>query len=493
MPTTILQARQLCAGSAEVGLTVADPRLLARINEAQRRLINFYNVLVRREEYDLPQLVYVARTGDTETLVLDEPDATKLQMIALWREENNLEDQAAKAEALARKIVSENLTAAVEAANKVQWQNYAAGAIHTKQWYWSKLGLDIPTLAASSEKKLRRLVDRAALWIYRRIFEYQLIERNRVRNGVPSRAAAPSDDTSVFPVPIEYEIVRLVAQAFLSEAAVQADANSQAAGQQMLFTLLTGEAVSLLTRTLDAELEALRHTTYTALLTSTTARTMGRAKAQIALEVPGAIRLSDNELGRLVNSAEQRLVESGKWKGMLKDAEIEIDAEGVVTMPPEIETVLAATINRRPALIKGQWYEFIPGGPGFQEAGCSCVRQLLIDRGNNEATGERLYWIAGCKDGDTLHVRAKRRFVYKADDDLMQMRNYSALKNAVNGIMAEGFISGQSLNPQLATFHWSVAGKILSNELDEYLGDSAQGSMPVQMGSFAAFDIPEML
>lgn len=493
MASTILQTRQLCASSAEVGLTIADARLLARINEAQRRLIGYFNLLVRREEYDLAPIVYVPRTLDTETLLLDEPDATKLQVIALWREENDREEQAGKAQALARQIVSENLTARVEAANKAAWQTNAAGQAYTKKWYWSKLGLDIPVLAASSEIKLRRLVERVAAWVYRRIFEYQLIERNRVRNGVPSRAAAPSDDTSVFPVPIEYEIVRLVAQAFLSEAAVQADANSQAAGQQMLFTLLTGEAVSLLTRTLDAELEALRHTTYTALLTSTTARTMGRAKAQIALEVPGAIRLSDNELGRLVNSAEQRLVESGKWKGLLKDVEIEIDAAGVVTMPPEIETVLAATINRRPALIKGQWYEFIPGGPGFQEAGCTCVRQLLIDRGLNEATGQRMYWIAGCKDGDTLHVRAKRRFIYKADADLMQMGNYSALKNAVNGILAEGFISEQSRNPQLAAFSWSVASKILNDERDEFLGDSAQGSMPVQMGSFAAFDIPEML
>jgi len=91
---TYLEARSLLAPYVDNGVAVTDTtRIDQRIDEAQRRLIDHYNFLSRREESARPPLVWrkggttgIPTTGD---LILDNLDATKNMILALWREENN--------------------------------------------------------------------------------------------------------------------------------------------------------------------------------------------------------------------------------------------------------------------------------------------------------------------------------------------------------------------------------------------------------------------
>lgn len=143
MASTILDAKKLIAAVADVGLCESDPRLLARINEAQRRLADHYNFVVRRDQYDMPRVEWEALTADTDELILDELDATKQMCLALWREENNRLDLAEALEQKAFAYVEQGLITEVETNNKVAWKALLASAAPgTFGYVKARLGLD---------------------------------------------------------------------------------------------------------------------------------------------------------------------------------------------------------------------------------------------------------------------------------------------------------------------------------------------------------------
>jgi len=143
MATTLLDAKKLIASVADVGLCDDDPRLLNRINEAQRRLVQQYNSLVRSEGYDQPSIEWSPLANDGDELLIDELDATKLVCLALWREENNRMDIAEPLEQKAFAMVQRNLVTAVETASKVAWKALLITTTRgTFGWVKARLGLD---------------------------------------------------------------------------------------------------------------------------------------------------------------------------------------------------------------------------------------------------------------------------------------------------------------------------------------------------------------
>lgn len=488
MAFTRAQARTLCANNAEVGLTIDDPRLDVRIDEAMRRLIRHYNSFVRREEYESNPITFVA---NSDPLQLDCPDSLKMVVLATWREENNAVAAAADLENRAYGLLDQDTVQAFEVNSKNTFKAWAAGTANCRNWYTGKVGLDTAGGLALSATKLKRYVSRAATWLYQKQYEYMLIERNRVRTSVPTLSVQPSNDTDVFNPVLDYEAVRLVIQAFALEGV---STSNEQLGAQNQGAQLAGqyyqEAIGLIYRKMDADLEALRHGTYTTALGTMTSNTFGFTRAQLALELPDGLKYSDIEMGRLVNSAERRLVESGKWKNAIADFEVTIADNGETDMPPEVETVLGATICDRPTLIRGRWYQVVQGGPGrVKWDNRGKVRELLIDRGEFIVSGHpvRRYFVNGCPANASLTVTAKRRFATKsADGDVMQIGHYSAVKAAAQCLKHEGFLSKEDRDPGLASYYWGLAQSILAAELAEYTGDSATPDMPVQTEGFGA-------
>ncbi len=111
---TFLEARDFLAPYVDNGVAVTDTsRIDDRINEAQRRLVDHYNFLSRREEMEQAALTWQAggTTGNpaTGSLILDNLDATKSMILALWREENNQLELATGLETKANSYIERNL------------------------------------------------------------------------------------------------------------------------------------------------------------------------------------------------------------------------------------------------------------------------------------------------------------------------------------------------------------------------------------------------
>jgi len=120
MPTTFASARTALAPYVDNGVNSTDTtRIDSRINEAQRRLIDQYNFIVRREELERPVLNYSASPTN---LILDNLDATKVLILCLWREENNELEMASNLEQKALGMVERDILQEVETERREEYQ-----------------------------------------------------------------------------------------------------------------------------------------------------------------------------------------------------------------------------------------------------------------------------------------------------------------------------------------------------------------------------------
>ncbi len=85
------------------------------------------------------------------------------------------------------------------------------------------------------------------------------------------------------------------------------------------------------------------------------------ADARIALQQ--YVRSASAFIG-LLNQVCQRLILSGKWKGMVSKYAFNSSA-GFISLPPYLLSVLNSTYNRWPTTIQGQQYEMFESGPGL--------------------------------------------------------------------------------------------------------------------------------
>src|SRR5688572_21802672 len=132
MALTRAQARTLCAPSGKVGLRESDPRLDEQINQAMSRLIRRRNAFVAREEYDAAPITF---NPSTDPLQLDAPDALKLMVLTLWREENNEIEMASALETRAYQLLEQDIVQAFEAANKATYLANVQVNIGSRNWH----------------------------------------------------------------------------------------------------------------------------------------------------------------------------------------------------------------------------------------------------------------------------------------------------------------------------------------------------------------------
>lgn len=121
---------------------------------------------------------------------------------------------------------------------------------------------------------------------------------------------------------------------------------------------------------------------------------MGWMRARIALEVPGAQMLGKLELTRLIERAEERLMESGLHKGCIEEFDAAVVC-GHVVMPERVESVLAANICGEPIPVRSIFFKYLENGPGDWD--CSCGGRL-DDEGDivmADGTRRRKYFVYG--------------------------------------------------------------------------------------------------
>jgi hypothetical protein len=213
--------------------------------------------------------------------------------------------------------------------------------------------------------------------------------------------------------------------------------------------------------------------------------TLGWVRAQIALDLPEALRMSKRDLTWTIQQAERRLMERGIWK----DTVVTIHGTvlgGLLYMPTSVESVLAVDLCGRPIPIRSQFFQFLENGPGGAP-GCS----MLIDQGNKLQPGfnapRRAYkLIASCDVGTSFTAVCKLKWVLKEPGDLMVIRNYEALRLMVSAKMKE-----ENPNPQiaqLAQVDQQQALDILDKELKNYLS-GIRHTVHIQTYGFGLGDV----
>lgn len=203
MATSFQSAKTALAPYVDNGLDSENARVLQRINEAQRRLIDHYNFLSRREELEKTPLVFV-EGGASGGLILDDIDATKVMILALWREENNELELATALEQKALAFVERNLLQEVEYARREEFQSLESTyPITQRDGLVGRLGLETVARYRLSADRLRSYVRQAyrdAVDHYNFVIRREVLDRPRiVSNDLPQ---------AVSPLEISPEIIR---------------------------------------------------------------------------------------------------------------------------------------------------------------------------------------------------------------------------------------------------------------------------------------------
>lgn len=88
---------------------------------------------------------------------------------------------------------------------------------------------------------------------------------------------------------------------------------------------------------------------------------------------------TDTRLLDYVNQAQERLLYKGKYVGTYGRYQVCVN-ESCITLPRQLETVESIAICDYPAVVRGEWFEFLSAGPGVL-ATDSDIGNQIVDRG----------------------------------------------------------------------------------------------------------------
>jgi hypothetical protein len=195
------------------GVATSDTaRIDARIDEAQRRLIDQYNFISRREESERALLVWqsggttgVPTTGD---LILDNLDATKNMILALWREENNSLEQAAALEKRSYDYIERNILNAVERERKTTFQALATASNQASfGGLTGRIGLETVAQYKLTESRIKSYINQA---YQQAVDQYNFVSRREDNKQSAITFSALSNNSDQFNSLLPSEVVKLL-------------------------------------------------------------------------------------------------------------------------------------------------------------------------------------------------------------------------------------------------------------------------------------------
>jgi len=162
-------------------------------------------------------------------------------------------------------------------------------------------------------------------------------------------------------------------------------------GQLDLAQTFEAKAVERLSIVLDKTLEGARRVTYQTKVSGSQQGTMGYVRARMALDLKDGLHTDDAVLFHAIDRAEEHLMTKGKWVGTIKQFSVDISADGEIYLPTEIDSVLFASFNSSRINTFAREYDFHENGPGYRNA-LNSESLVLIDRGQDfvfdSASGE---------------------------------------------------------------------------------------------------------
>ena len=269
-------------------------------------------------------------------------------------------------------------------------------------------------------------------------------------------------------------------------------------GQLDLAQTFEAKAVERLSVVLDKTLEGARRLNYQSIITSSSPGTMGYMRARMALDLKDGLHTDDAVLFYVIDRAEEHLMTKGKWFGTIDQYTISVPTNGEIYLPNEVDSILFVAHDNQRMDLFAREYDFHENGPGYRTVNNDSV-STVVDRGEgyvlNNSTGlyesQRKYFVnrpdCGCAVPNTdIVILAKKRFVPKtSDSSQMAIKNYPAMLEMVTALM-------QTEKPDFYTFHENKAIELLRAELLEKRG-GARLNMQVQGNGFAMGEIPHIL
>ena len=225
---------------------------------------------------------------------------------------------------------------------------------------------------------------------------------------------------------------------------------------------IKASALALVERDIVAMIEDDRRARRQQLSTSSP-ETFGYYWGRAGLELPEAYRISDAAIKRLINTAEEQLMLTGKWVGTVETYTLNVTATGEFFLPQEIETILFMSFDNNPRAVHDRYSEWLRGGPGYRGADYTWM-QGAVDRGEapDPADGNKLkrkYFITLPNTVPVVRILGKRRFLpHASDTEKMYLRNFGAVMEA-----AKGFLLGGDQLP----LHLEKATQMLATQLTQ--------------------------
>ena len=245
------------------------------------------------------QLKFKPVVLETDMLLIDDADALKLMLLALWREENNQMDLAKTLEAKAIEHLTVKTESAIEAARKISYQTSLDSYLYgTMGFVRAKLALDLKGGLRMDDGELNDLISKSMDIL---VTQYNFLIRNGrygVKENLPPLANKFSgNDEQLLPVQ-DYSAIKFGVLAVIAANSNQLDA----------YNGYVKQAVQTMEQALAFRVETRRHSVYQTELEASTQGTLGYVKAKLALEMPNGLSYSDNELVEMINKAQERLV-----------------------------------------------------------------------------------------------------------------------------------------------------------------------------------------
>jgi hypothetical protein len=259
-------------------------------------------------------------------------------------------------------------------------------------------------------------------------------------------------------------------------------------GQLDVAKAFIDQAVDRLTTKTDRAIEAARRISFQTQVYSSKPDSLGEYRARLALDLADGVKIADAELIRMINESEETIFARGRWYGTIERYRFNVTETNEILIPSSIGTLLFVSMGNVPTYIFDRNHDFHENGRGFNDRD-SQGYNLLIDRGEvfaNDAW-HRKYFIRDGGRPECIEVLAKKRWMPKnLDSDFMDIRNYQAIKEMIMSIQAA------KDKPEVSKFYEDRCISLLQKQLSEMRG-GARTMVQIQMPAFAASGVPALI
>jgi len=368
--TALLASESYRFLSREADVFVSDPSTLLPISYVSGSPTTF-KLLDRSLNTTMVEVVgkatLIEATLNTDLLLIDDLDALKMMLLALYREENNQLEQAKAFNDLAIKYLRDKTDSSLNVAQKLQHQSSNESFPHgTLGYVRGRLVREMPDLSRINDSELFTLINSSQ---ESAVAHFNFLARQEPDASSRLEFRELFLDGASLALP-SYEVNRLLV---LSSQTKKIDESAA----------LKKSAFELIERDFNEQIISRRKNTYSGELYSAPSGSLAQVSARMALDNPELLQKSIQHIRRAVAQAEELVINSGRWNGTIDLLECQtMGGEGEYPLPDYVDAILLAGFSDQPVSIYDRDYDFHENGPGWtRPQNGSSGLSLAIDRG----------------------------------------------------------------------------------------------------------------